>query len=68
MEPQELREIRAGLGYSQRKFADFLGVRQNTIWRWENGREAISHPWPNYIRLVMSVGSIEPAQPTRKSA
>ncbi len=34
----EIKEIRLKLGLSQADFSDAVGVRINTLSRWENGR------------------------------
>ena len=38
----EYRAIRLALGLTQRELAERLGVRENTIWRRENGQREIS--------------------------
>lgn len=50
MDEREIRKLRDGLGMSQVEFAAFIGVAQNTVWRWENGW-AVSAPWPELIRM-----------------
>lgn len=40
---EELRERRLGLGMSQRRLADALGVTATTVARWERGERAISN-------------------------
>ena len=37
MDPHTLKTIRAALGWSQQRLADELGVRRNTVARWEMG-------------------------------
>lgn len=38
----EYRALRLALGLTQRELAERLGVRENTIWRRENGQREIS--------------------------
>jgi DNA-binding transcriptional regulator YiaG len=35
--PSQIRELRARLKLTQGRFAALVGVRLNTVWRWENG-------------------------------
>lgn len=44
MTPALLKTIRRHLGLSQRELAEALGLRRNTITRWECGLAPISHP------------------------
>ena len=37
MKPEEIRQLRKGLGLSQQKFADKLDVALSTVFRWEKG-------------------------------
>jgi transcriptional regulator with XRE-family HTH domain len=37
----ELKEIRTNLGLTQEEFGQRLGVRKNTVWRWENEQRHI---------------------------
>jgi DNA-binding transcriptional regulator YiaG len=37
MLPQQVKRLRKVLGMTQQKFADFLGVPQSTVGRWEAG-------------------------------
>lgn len=34
---ERIREIRRQLGWSQARFAEEMGVKQNTVSRWETG-------------------------------
>lgn len=42
MNPEEIKEIRHGLGLSQEKFAEVLGVESGNISKWENGVNRLS--------------------------
>jgi transcriptional regulator with XRE-family HTH domain len=33
---KELKAIRTSLGFTQEEFGKRLGVRKNTVWRWEH--------------------------------
>jgi DNA-binding transcriptional regulator YiaG len=49
MTPTELKAIRAKLGLSQAALAELLGVKRNTVVRWEMGK----HPMPELaVRLL----------------
>jgi transcriptional regulator with XRE-family HTH domain len=43
MTPDELRQLREGMGMSQEALAKELGVWANTVARWERGERAMSH-------------------------
>ena len=38
---KELRETRTSLGLTQEELGKKLGVRENTVWRWENEQRHI---------------------------
>ncbi len=42
MEGIKLKEIRENLGLTQAALAAELGVKENTVYRWESGRLSIS--------------------------
>ena len=42
MNPKEIRALRKKLGWSQREFAEKLGVSRNLIWYWESGQKSPS--------------------------
>lgn len=44
IDAQGILDARNELGMSQAKFAEALGVRTNTVFRWETGRSRISTP------------------------
>jgi transcriptional regulator with XRE-family HTH domain len=41
MDPGELRMVREALGLTRQSLADMLGVREDTVRRWEIGRDLI---------------------------
>lgn len=42
MTPTQLKAIREQLGWTQAELADKLGVRMNSVWRWESGEVPIA--------------------------
>lgn len=44
MTPALLTRSRAALGYSRQELADALGVRKETVYRWEIGKAPIGNP------------------------
>lgn len=44
MTPGLLARSRAALGFSRQELADALGVRKETVYRWETGKAPIGHP------------------------
>ena len=52
--PEELIQLGQALyGYGwQSKLARLMNVHVNTIWRWSNGKQAISESRGNHIRLL----------------
>lgn len=55
-DPSAARAIRMAAGVSQQRLADELGVRRNTVSRWEAGER---HPSPSlrarYARLLLQL-------------
>ena len=47
MEKQDLTKWRKKFGLTQKQLADFLGVKNMTVYRWESGMRAIPSmlPW-----------------------
>lgn len=60
----EVRAIREARGETQLQFAERLGVAEHTVWRWENGRSPVSHPFPIVIRTITPA----PDQPVSATA
>lgn len=50
-EVHPLKAIRQELGLSQGGFADLLGVRPNTVSRWETGQREPEFTWQQVITL-----------------
>lgn len=40
LSPSEILECRTGMAMTQLEFGNFLGVEENTVWRWEAGIHA----------------------------
>lgn len=49
MEGNQLKAIREKLGLTQTELADILGVKMNTVYRWESGILSV----PKSIELAM---------------
>ncbi len=49
MKGEELKEKREKLGLTQTELADILGVKMNTVYRWESGILSV----PKSIELAM---------------
>ena len=49
MEGTELKKKREKLGFTQTELADILGVKMNTVYRWESGILSV----PKSIELAM---------------
>lgn len=60
MTPARLKWIRAVLGWSQTRLAEAIGVRRNTITRWEMGL----NPIPPMAEILLE--NIATPLPTRK--
>ena len=62
-----IRVIRARLGLSQSALAELIGVRRNTVARWERDEIAISGPAARLIRIIggAPVPSVEPRRKTK---
>lgn len=57
MTPTHLKSLRAALGWSQTRLAEELGVRRNTITRWEMGL----NPIPSMAqRLLKTLANPQP--------
>ena len=67
MTARELRTIRRRLGVSQARLARLIGVRQNTVGRWERDELSISEPVARLIRIVGGE-PVESVVSTKRSA
>ena len=63
MTPQQLKSLRASLGWSQTRLAEELGVARNTVTRWEMGLNPIP---PMAQRLLKSMANEWPTSLTPK--
>jgi putative zinc finger/helix-turn-helix YgiT family protein len=54
LSPQEVRDLRLGLGRTQAAMSDLLGIGEKTYCRWESGAYVQSEAFDRYLRLVMS--------------
>ena len=52
MAPEDIRALRARLGYSQDQLSDLLGCGKKSLSRWENGREFPSQLVNTLLRLL----------------
>jgi transcriptional regulator with XRE-family HTH domain len=52
MSNRELLKIRKRLGLTQKQLAEKIGVRSNTIARWERGEVKISEPVSKLIHMI----------------
>lgn len=52
MTPTQLKSIRATLGWSQQRLAEELGVRRNTVTRWEMGLNPIPPMAERLLRML----------------
>ena len=59
----ELRGIRGRLGLTQAAFGELVGVRRNTVARWEREERSINEP---VARLIERLAAERGAQTTRK--
>jgi HTH-type transcriptional regulator/antitoxin MqsA len=50
--PQEVAEIRAKLGLSQREAGELLGGGPRSFQKYESGKQAVSVPMSNLLRLL----------------
>jgi putative zinc finger/helix-turn-helix YgiT family protein len=51
----EIRFLRKALGVSGKKLAELLGVRDETVSRWENGKEPIGPTSEKLLRLLVGL-------------
>lgn len=52
MDNDEVRRLRAALGWTQQQLAHELGVTSNTVARWENGTHAMPPPAVRCLYLL----------------
>ena len=55
MTPNELKLTRKALGYSQRQFADRIGIHYNTALNWEKGQTKI----PRFVPMALLAMAFE---------
>jgi len=55
MTPEELKLTRKALGYSQRRFAERIGVAFKTVWNWEKGKRKV----PDFVPMVITAMAFE---------
>lgn len=60
MTPDELKHIRLSLGLSQARLAECLGVRSNTVYRWEAG----IHPIPPVVARLLDTLTRDQTRPS----
>ena len=48
----QLRAIRQGLALTQAALAEAIGVRPNTVARWERGEIGISEPTAKLVQII----------------
>jgi len=65
MTGDDLKTLRTRLGFTQEDLAERLGVRTNTVWRWENGQRHIPEM---VVRLVQYVAKEVHAEKKKKKA
>jgi DNA-binding transcriptional regulator YiaG len=56
MEAGELRRLRRRAGLTQAALAARLGIKPNTVARWEQQVRSISEPMARLIRMVLQSG------------
>ena len=55
----DLRTIRTKLGLTQEELGQRLGVRKNTVWRWETGLRHIPEPVARLLPYLAKEGKEE---------
>jgi transcriptional regulator with XRE-family HTH domain len=55
MTPSALRALRNSMGLMQRELAERLGVTENTVTRWENGRRKIPPVVDRLVRVLAAM-------------
>jgi len=64
MSGEELLRIRKSLGLTQVAIADRIGVKANTVARWEREELQISEPVSRFIRLIAQLEKTTKRQKT----
>lgn len=54
LSPKEIRFLRTYLGWSGVDFADYMGVKPETVSRWEKGDQLIGMPTDRLLRLMIA--------------
>jgi transcriptional regulator with XRE-family HTH domain len=65
MRGEELKEVRTQLGLTQEELGERLGVRNNTVWRWEHEQRGIPE---TVARLVQYLAKEVRAEQKKKKA
>lgn len=52
MTPDEIKALRAALGYSQGRLAQEIGVAHQTVAAWEQGRNSVPAPVAKLLGLM----------------
>lgn len=55
MTPIEIRTLRTQLGLSQYEFSNLVGVRRETVVRWEKQGGAVPHP--NHVKKMQELAA-----------
>jgi transcriptional regulator with XRE-family HTH domain len=65
MTSKELKEIRTSLGFTQEEFGKRLGVRKNTVWRWEKEERRIPETVARLVHYLAK--EVREEQKTKKT-
>ena len=51
---ERIKEMREKMGLTQEELAERIGVKRNTVWRWENGKAALRAETLERISSILS--------------